>query len=111
MVRLSRDARSLAELEHGLRHGRGVTARTHDDETVVRRRAERIGGELAFDGRREFADILALKRSPGRNGTHIADRVAVALLDLRRHDDDVVRGACNRTVGHARDQPRLALER
>ena len=67
-----------------------VTARAGDDETVVLRRAERLRVELARDRVGEAAHVLALERSPSRDRARVAGGVAVALLELRRHDDDVI---------------------
>ena len=92
VVRLRGDVRALAELEHGLEHGSPCRRPgTGDDEAVVLRDAERLGVELAEDlVRRARSTSSPLERAPGCDGARVARRVAVALLDLRRRDDDVV---------------------
>ena len=59
---------------------------------------------------REIAHVLPLERSSGRDRGGVAGRVAVAVLDRRRRDDDVVDGLRERALGRAGDQPRLARE-
>ena len=90
VVRLGRDVRALAELEHRFERGRPVLAGTRDDEAVVLGGAERLGVELAQDVGGESAHVLALERAAGRDCARVARRVAVALLDLGRRDDDVI---------------------
>ena len=90
MVCLCGDVRALAELEHGFEDRGLVAPRTCHDEAVVIRCSERLGVELAEDVRGEPAHVLALQRTTGRDCTRVARRVAVALLDRGRRDDDVV---------------------
>ena len=47
VVRLGRDMRTFAELENSLEHRRCIASGSRDDETVVLRRSERLGVELA----------------------------------------------------------------
>ncbi len=111
VVRLRSDPGSLAKLQHGLERGRAVAPGSGHDESVVLRNAERIRVELALDRIREAAHVLAEKRPHHRDGARVADRVAVALLDLGSGDHDVVCHARDGTVLDSRDQPRLAGER
>ena len=110
VVRLGRDVRTLAELEHGLEHRRRIAPRAGDDEAVVLRRSERLGVELAEDLRCQLAHVLPLERSSGGDRGRVARRVAVALLDRGRRHDDVIDRLRERALGRAGDQPRLARE-
>ena len=110
VVRLGGDVRALAELEHGLEGRRRVAAGAGDDEAIVLGGAERLAVELAEDVGGEPGDVLALQRATGRDRAGVAHRVAVALLDRRRRDDDVVDRLRDRALGGAGDQPRLPGE-
>ena len=88
-----------------------VAPRAGDDEAVVLGDPERLGVELALDRCGEPAHVLAQQRPAGGDRARVARRVAVALLDLGRRDDDVVDGPRDRLSAAARDQPRLARER
>ena len=90
VMHLGGDVRALTELENRLEHGRCIATRAGDDEAVVLGRPERLCVELARDGRREPADVLAEQRSAGRDCTRVARRVAVAVLHSRCGHDDVV---------------------
>ncbi len=101
---------ALAKLEDGFEHGRNIPSRPRDDEPLVLRRTECAGRQLACYRVREPADVLTSKRATSCDGARVAHGMAVALLDFRRRDDDVICDARDRTVRSARDQPRLALE-
>ena len=73
--------------------------------------AERRGCKLLLDELGQPADVLVEQRPAGRNRARVADRVAIALLDLGCRHEDVVDDLCDRAVGRARNQPRLTRER
>ena len=101
VVRLGSDVGTLAELEDGLERRRPVPAGAHDHEAIVLRGAERLGVELAKDVRGEAAHVLALQGATGSHRAGVARRVAVAVLDRRGRDDDMIDVA-----SRARSRPR-----
>ena len=110
VVRFGGDVSALAELQNSFERRGHVSARPRDDETVVLRGAERLGVELAEDVCGEPAHVLALEHAAGRDRRGVARGVAVALLDRRSCDDDVICGIRDRAFLGTGDQPGLAGE-
>ena len=102
VVRLRGDVHALAQLEHGFEHRRVLRPPADDREALVVGDGESRLGERTLDPGRETGDVLPEQRPAGRDGARVAHRVAVALLDLGRRDDDVIDDARDRTLLGAR---------
>ena len=109
LVRLGRDVRALAQLQHRLLRGRPVAPGAGDEPALVG--ADRLAVlERALDEARQAGDLLAVQRGDRRHRARVARRVAPALLDLRRRDDDLVGELAERAVRLAGHEPDRAFE-
>src|SRR5918995_5044741 len=90
LVRLGREVDALAQLQRCLLGRRPVAAGAYDQEAVVVARRQSLGGQRGRDGVRKPGDVLAPERRKGRDGARVGDGVAIALLDVRRGEDDLV---------------------
>jgi hypothetical protein len=90
--------------------GGRVSSGPRDDEPVVLRDLERRGVELAEYLGCEPAHVLALESAACGDRRGIARGVAIALLDLRCCNDDVVHDLRDRAVRCTCDQPGLPCE-
>ena len=112
MVRLGRDQRALAQLQHRLLRRRPVAAGAGDEERSCA--GAGLAAPRAPPRRRPAShdDVLAAQRRDRRDRARVARGVAPALLDLRRADDDLVararRAASSRAPG---DEPLRPGER
>ena len=91
---------ALAQLQRRLLRGRPVAAGAGDQPALVRGDRQPLGGELLGHRVRQPRDVLAAQRRERRDRAGVAGRVAVALLDRRRGDDDLV--AERRQIGSSR---------
>ena len=102
LVRLGRDVRAFAELQDRLLGRRPVAPGACDDPALVVGHGQARPREDALDCVRKPRDVLAPQRCQARDGSRVARRVAPALLDLRRADDDLVARVGERALGRAR---------
>ena len=110
VVRLGRDVRSLAELQHGLLRGRPVTARRRRRASARARRPAHVS--RAPPRRRPAAsDVLAVERCERSDRAGVAHRVAPAPLDLGRRHDDLFGELAEWALRLGRDQPDRTGER
>ena len=77
LVRLGRDVRSLAELQHRLLRGRPVAAGAGDDPPLVPETGSRLV-ERRLDRIRQPRDVVAVERVERRDRAGVARRVAPA---------------------------------
>ena len=75
------------------------------------RDGEALTGEASGDGIGQPRHVLAAQGRERRDRAGVGRRVAVALLDLGRCDDDLVAERRDRALGFTADEPPRPLER
>jgi hypothetical protein len=105
LVCLGRDPRALAQLQHRLVCGCEIATRPRDEEPLLAADQGKIDRKPLRNRSRQPRDVLAVERGDRRDRACVARRVAPALLDLRRADDDLVAKLGDRPVRLPGDEP------